>query len=79
VEGGKRIRRREWYPEDGTSLAWQGDPAEWRKAIEMSLLEHDIAMRWEMQDGKAQLFVLPEDEERAKQIVREILEGEPQE
>jgi hypothetical protein len=35
-------------------------------------------MRWEMQDGKAQLFVLPEDEERAKEIVREILEGEPQ-
>jgi hypothetical protein len=79
VEGSKRIRRRVWYPEDATSLAWEGDPAEWRKAIEMSLLEHDIAMRWEMQDGKAQLFVLPEDEERAKEIVREILEGEPQE
>jgi hypothetical protein len=78
VEGSKRIRRREWYPEDATSLAWEGDPAEWRKAIEMSLLEHDIPMRWEMQDGKAQLFVLPEDEERAKEIVREILEGEPQ-
>jgi hypothetical protein len=79
VEGSKRIRRREWYPEDATSLAWEGDPAEWRKAIEMSLLEHDIPMRWEMQDGKAHLFVLPEDEERAKEIVREILEGEPQE
>jgi hypothetical protein len=79
VEGSKRIRRPEWYPEDATSLAWAGDPTEWRKAIEMSLLEHDIAMRWEMQDGKAQLFVLPEDEERAKEIVREILEGEPQE
>ena len=79
VEGSKRIRRREWYPEDATSLAWEGDPADWHKAIEMSLLEHDIPMRWEMQDGKAQLFVLPEDEERAKEIVREILEGEPQE
>jgi hypothetical protein len=79
VEGNKRIQRREWYPEDATSLAWEGDPSGWRKAIEMSLLEHDIPMRWEMQDGKAQLFVLPEDEERAKEIVREILEGEPQE
>jgi hypothetical protein len=77
VEGSKRIRRGDWYPEDATSLAWEGDPAEWAKAIEMSLLEHDIPMRWEMQDRRAQLFVLPEDEERAEEIVREILEGEP--
>jgi hypothetical protein len=34
-------------------------------------------MRWEMEDGKPRLFVLPEDEEFAKQIVREILEGKP--
>jgi hypothetical protein len=79
VEGSKRIRRREWYPEDATSLAWEGDRADWHKAIEMSLLEHDIPMRWEMQDGKAQLFVLPEDEERAREIVREIVEGQPPE
>jgi hypothetical protein len=77
VEGGKRIRRREWYPEDATSLAWEGNPADWHQAIEMSLLEHDIPMRWETQDEKPQLFVLPEDEERAKEIVREILEGQP--
>jgi hypothetical protein len=79
VEGSKRIRRREWYPEDATSLAWERDRADWHKAIEMSLLEHDIPMRWEMQDGKAQLFVLPEDEERAREIVREIVEGQPPE
>jgi len=34
-------------------------------------------MRWELRDGKPQVFVLPEDEERAKEIVREVLEGEP--
>jgi hypothetical protein len=79
VEGRGRIRRQEWYPEDATSLAWEGDPADWHKAIEMSLLEHDIPMRWETQDEKPQLFVLPEDEERAKEIVREILEGQPPE
>jgi hypothetical protein len=60
-------------------LAWEGDPADWHKAIEMSLLEHDIPMRWETQDEKPQLFVLPEDEQRAKEIVREILEGQPPE
>jgi hypothetical protein len=47
--------------------------------IEMSLKENDIRTRWEVQDKKPKLFVLPEDEELAKQIVREILEGKPQE
>jgi hypothetical protein len=36
-------------------------------------------MRWEMQNAKPQLFVLPEDEERAREIVREIVEGQPPE
>ena len=41
----------------------------------MALKENDIRMRWEVQDGKSPLFVLPEDEERSKEVVREILEG----
>ena len=69
----------EIYPEDATALAWDGDAADWRNMIEMSLKENDIRMRWEMKDGKQQLFVLPEDEERASEIVREILEGQPPE
>jgi hypothetical protein len=70
---------RDWYPEDATSLAWEGEPAEAREIIEMSLKENDIRMRWEMEDGKPQLFVLPEDEGRAKEIVREVVEGVPPE
>jgi hypothetical protein len=69
----------EWYPEDATSLAWDGEPAEVREIIEMALKENDIWMRWEMHDEKPRLFVLPEDEERAREIVREILEGQPPE
>jgi len=53
----------------------EGDPADWRDMIEMSLKENDIRMRWEVQDGKSHLFVLPEDEERSKEVVREILQG----
>lgn len=79
VDGGRAIRGREWYPEDATSLAWEGEPADWRNMIEMSLKENDIRMRWEMRDKKPQLFVLPEDEERAKEIVREVLEAQPPE
>ncbi len=66
----------EWYPEDATVLVWDGDAADRRNMIEMSLRENDIRMRWELQPGKPQLYVLPEDEERAKEIVREILEGQ---
>jgi hypothetical protein len=66
-----------WYPEDATSLAWEGEPADSRHMIEMSLKESDIQMRWETQDGKTKLFVVPEDEERAKEIVREVVEGQP--
>jgi hypothetical protein len=73
----RRIRDEDWYPDDATSLAWQGEPAAWRDMIEMSLQENDIRMRWKIEDGKPKLFVLPEDEEFAKQIVREILGGQP--
>jgi len=79
-EESERVSRpdsRVWYPEDATVEVWEGEPAEAREMIEMSLQENDIRMRWEMEDGKPKLFVLPEDEERAKEIVREILEEKP--
>ena len=69
----------EWFPEDATSRVWEGEPPAAREIIEMSLKENDIWIRWEMEDGKPQLFVLPEDEERAKEIVREVVEGVPPE
>ena len=79
VGGGRALQEQEWYPEDATRLAWEGEPADSQHMIEMCLKENDIRMRWEMQDGKPQLFVLPEDEERATEIVREILQGQPPE
>jgi hypothetical protein len=79
VGSARRIRDEDWYPGDATSLAWEGEPADWRDMIEMSLKENDIRTRWEVQDKKPKLFVLPEDEELAKQIVREILQGKPEE
>ena len=75
----RRVRDEHWSPEDATQLAWSGEPAEWQDMIEMSLRENDVGMRWEMRDGKPNLFVLPEDEARAKEIVREVIEGTPME
>jgi hypothetical protein len=44
--------------------------------IEMALRENQIHARFEKADGKNAIFVLPEDEVRASEIVREIIEGE---
>lgn len=77
VEGNKREQRGEFYPEDATSLVWEGDAESWRGAIEMCLKEFDIPMRCETSDGKEKLYVLPEDEERAKEIMKEVVTGEP--
>jgi len=73
----KRIGDEDWYPENATSLVWEGEPADSRSMIEMSMKEYDIRMRWEMQEGKPQLFVLPENEERAKEIIHEIVDDAP--
>jgi hypothetical protein len=67
------------YPEDATVLIWQGDVADKREMIAMSLQENDIVTRCEGNAEAAEVYVLPEDEQRAKEIVREILEGHPPE
>src|SRR5258706_7972822 len=76
VGGTSTASEREGYPEDATSIAWEGEPPEARETIELSLTENDIWTRWEMENGKPRLFVLSEDEGRAKEIVREIVEGQ---
>jgi hypothetical protein len=48
--------------------------------VELSLDTNLIRFRSERQDdGTVKLFVLPEDESRAREIVREINEGKPPE
>ena len=73
------VKDEDWYPEDATSLVWDGNPSDFREAIEMGIAENDIRMRWAIEGGSARLFVLPEHEKLAKRIVKEVLEGTPQE
>jgi hypothetical protein len=73
------VKDGDWYPEDATSLVWDGNPPDFRGAIEMGIAENDIRMRWAVEGGRARLFVLPEQERLAKRIVKEVLEGTPQE
>ena len=67
------------YPEDATVLVWSGVEPDVREMIEMSLQENDMLSRSEQDAGRTRVFVLPEDEARAKEIVREIVDGEPPE
>ena len=71
-----------WYPEDAIveiySERGQGneDPKAWM--IEAGLRENLIRSRAEdVEDGLRKVFVVPDDETRAREIVREITDGTP--
>jgi hypothetical protein len=66
-----------WYPEDATVQVWSQDGEDISDGIAMALTENLIRCRLDRQDGVGKAFVLPEDELRAREIVREITEGEP--
>ncbi|HXY24029.1 MAG TPA: hypothetical protein VEI73_05230 [Candidatus Acidoferrum sp.] len=70
----------DWYPEDASVEIWSGDNRKSGQIIEMSLRENGIHFRAEAQPGlQLRIFVLPVDEARAREIVREIVEGAPPE
>jgi hypothetical protein len=68
-----------WYPEYATAEVWTADLPGLTDMIELSLHANEIHTRWETRDDKSALFVLPEDEARAREIVREIVESTPPE
>jgi len=65
-----------WDPEEATVRVWSSEDSYPGEMIEMALRENQIQARFEKADGKNAIFVLPEDEARASEIVREIVEGE---
>jgi hypothetical protein len=67
------------FTEDATAEVWCGEDKYVSEMLLASLHENDIRVRQELISEEARLFVSPEDEERAKEIVREILEGQPPE
>jgi hypothetical protein len=67
------------YPEDATVEVWSGEDLSVREMIEMSLRENDVVNRCEEAAGQQKILVLPEDQARAREIVREVVEGAPPE
>jgi hypothetical protein len=70
---------KEWYPEDATVGVWLTDTGEPDSFLVAALHENGIRCRVETRGNRAELFVLPEDETRAREIVREVVEGKPPE
>ena len=68
-----------WYPEDASVEVWRGDAKKQGETIEMSLQENRIHFRSDARRDGLRIFVMPEGETRAREIVREIVEGVPPE
>ncbi len=69
----------DWYPEDATAEVWSGDQIELTEMIAASLQENQIHSRRDNLKGRCTLFVLPGDEARGREIVREIVDAAPPE
>jgi hypothetical protein len=67
-----------WYPEDAIVEVWSQDGDDLSSAIELSLDANRIHCRCDSDKPVAKkIFVRPEDESLAREIVREIIEGIP--
>ena len=76
----RRTYLRELHPEDAVVEILSKKREDESSIVELSLDTNLIRFRSERQDdGTVKLFVLPEDESRAREIVREIKEGKPPE
>jgi hypothetical protein len=79
---GKEIRNdsylEPWYPEDATAEIWSQGDEDISAGIEAGLKESLIHCRVDLRDGVCKVFVMPEDAERSRKIVREITKGAPE-
>jgi hypothetical protein len=69
----------DWFAEDATKEVWKGDSPEMAELLSASLAENGIHSRIATAGAAQKLCVVPEDEARARAIVREVLEGVPPE
>ncbi len=65
-----------WFPEDISALVWSGENIGLVGGIGLALQEHEIPYRMETEPlGTARVFIHPEDEIKAREIIREVEEG----
>ncbi len=64
-----------WYPEEATVEIWAGEQAELAELLAASVGENRIHARVAEMGTKLRLLVMPGDENRAKEIVRQVVEA----
>ena len=69
----------DWYPEDATVMVWSAESGQPCDFLVAALHENGIRCRLDKSELRAELYVMPENEERAQEIVREVVEGHPPE
>jgi len=67
----------DWFPEDATASVWSADSREQSEFLVAALHENGINCRLDERGTQARLCVLPHDAARAREIIREVVEGEP--
>ena len=68
-----------WNPEEATLRVWSSEQSYPGEMIEMALRENQIHARFDKKNGRNAIYVMPEDEIHALEIVKEIVEGAPPE
>jgi hypothetical protein len=69
----------DWFPEDATARVWTGGDQEPGDFLVASLHENGIRCRVEKAGSRELVYVLAEDEARAREIIKEVVEGLPPE
>lgn len=65
-----------WYEEDATAKVWETETGEPSDFLMAAMHENGIRCRVDREGSRAALFVLPDDESRAQEIVKEVVEGQ---
>lgn len=69
----------DWFPEDATVKVWSTESGEPGEFLVAALHENGIHCRVDKSGQRAILYVLPEDEKPAREIVKEVVEARPPE
>lgn len=64
-------------PDDATAEVWSGDDAEMADYLALCLRGVGVGCVLGEDGGKSRVMVLPEAEKRAREVVREVVEGTP--
>lgn len=68
-----------WYEDGPVAEVWSGDDGEFSDALEVCLREVGIVSHKFSEGGRSRLVVSPQQESRAKEVVREVINATPPE